>query len=337
MIKLDGFADVGALAASLPTADERARAEAGVRQDSLTKPAGSLGRLEELAVFLAGWHGCAQPTIDLAQAIIFAGNHGVCAQGVSAFPQSVTAQMVANFEAGGAAVNQLCQVSGAELSVVALDLETPTADFTQQTAMSAQEVMVALNQGMSAVRADGDVVILGEMGIGNSTVAAALCAALFGGPIDQWVGRGTGADADAMARKRAAITTGLARHEAYLGEPLRILQAFGGREQAAICGAIMAARMHRIPVILDGFICCAAAGVLHAIAPTFTEHCMVGHMSSETGHRCLVEQLDKRPLLELDMRLGEGSGAALALSILRAAVACHNGMKTFAEAAVSNR
>lgn len=332
-MQFQSLAEIAALAAHLPGPDEAARAAAAARQESLTKPPGSLGRLEDLALFMAAWRRSARPVIGRAQALVFAGNHGICAQGVNPYPQAVTAQMVGNFRQGGAAINQLCRVAGAALEVIALELERPTADFTQGPAMDEAETLAAMNRGAAAVDAGADVLILGEMGIGNSTVAAALAAALFGGRAADWVGPGTGADAAGIARKIAAIEAGLARH-AGLG-PLQTLAAFGGREQAAICGAVLAARAARVPVILDGFICTAAAAVLHAADPRLLDHCLAGHASAEPGHRRLLAAIGKVPVLEFDMRLGEGSGAALALGILRAALECHDGMATFAEAGVS--
>lgn len=327
------LSQIAALAGSLPQADEGARKAALDRQNSLTKPPGALGRLEELAIFMAGWQGTARPQISRAQALVFAGNHGICAQGVNPFPQAVTAQMVANFEAGGAAINQLCAVNGADLQVVALDLDQPTRDFTTGPAMTEAETLAAITRGAQAVDPRADILILGEMGIGNSTVAAALAAALFGGSAAEWVGPGTGSDAAGIARKIAAIETGLRRHAGLA--PMQVLAALGGREQAAICGAVLAARAHRIPVILDGFICTAAAACLYAADSRYLAHCLVGHASAEPGHRRLLAALGQNPVLDFDMRLGEGSGAALALGILRAALACHNGMATFAEAGVS--
>lgn len=328
---LKSFADVAAL--PLPGFDAEAARAAQARQDSLTKPQGSLGRLEELAVFMAGWRRTSRPSIARAQALIFAGNHGICAQGVNPYPQEVTAQMVANFEGGGASINQLCRVNDAELAVIALDLDRPTADFTQGPAMSEAETIDAMNRGAAAVDKGADVVILGEMGIGNSTIAAALTSALFGGTPSDWVGPGTGSDAEGLARKINAIERGLALHG---GQPaLETLARLGGREQAALCGAILAARMAHIPVILDGFICTAAAAVLYAADPKLLDHCLVGHASAEPGHRRLLEAIHQRAVLEFDMRLGEGSGAALALGILRSALECHNGMATFGEAGVS--
>ncbi|MCB2111545.1 MAG: nicotinate-nucleotide--dimethylbenzimidazole phosphoribosyltransferase [Defluviimonas sp.] len=333
--RITTLSQIAALADRLPAADAHAAEAARARQNSLTKPPGSLGRLEQLAEFMATWRGTARPAIDRAQALVFAGNHGICAQGVNPYPQEVTAQMVANFETGGAAINQLCVVTGATLSVIAIELERPTADFTEAPAMSATDCLDALWQGASAVDEDADILILGEMGIGNSTVAAALAAACFGGPVAEWVGPGTGSDKAGIERKVSAITRGLARHSATAGDAPAILAALGGREQAAICGAVLAARAARIPVILDGFICTAAAAVLYAADARLLDHCLVGHASAEPGHRKLLAAIHKRPVLEFDMRLGEGSGAALALGIVRAALACHNGMATFGEAGVS--
>ena len=321
------------LAATLPRADEAAILAARARQDSLTKPPGSLGKLEDLAMFMAGWRATSRPAIKRAQAVVFAGNHGVCAQGVNVYPQAVTAQMVANFTVGGAAINQLCRANGADLSVVPLDLDRPTTDFTTGPAMTDADCLAAMNAGARAVNPSADVLILGEMGIGNSTVAAALCAALFGRDVADWVGPGTGSDAKGIARKVAAIKAGLALHRGL--DAAHTLAALGGREQAAICGAVLAARSHRIPVLLDGFICSAAAAVLYAADPALLDHCLIGHVSAEPGHRHLLDAIGKRAILEFDMRLGEGSGAALALGILRAALECHNGMATFGEAGVS--
>lgn len=333
--RLAALSQISALADRLPVADERAAEAARARQAVLTKPPGSLGRLEELAEFMAAWRGTARPEIGRAQALVFAGNHGICAQGVNPYPQEVTAQMVANFRSGGAAINQLCTLNGADLAVIALELDRPTNDFTQGPAMTGTECLDAFWQGASAVDEGADVLILGEMGIGNSTVAAALAAACFGGPVAEWVGPGTGSDKAGITRKIAAIEAGLKRHAGLIGDAPAILAALGGREQAAICGAVVAARAARVPVILDGFICTAAAAVLHAADHRLLDHCLVGHVSAEPGHRKLLAAIRKRPILEFDMRLGEGSGAALALGILRAALACHNGMATFAEAGVS--
>lgn len=333
MMRFETLARIAGLADTLPSADGDARAAAARRQDSLTKPPGSLGRLEEIALFMAAWQGTERPRIARAQALVFAGNHGICAQGVNPFPQEVTAQMVANFAAGGAAINQLCRVNGAELSVIALDLDRPTADFTAGPAMTEAETLDAMNRGAAAVDPQADILTLGEMGIGNSTISAALCAALFGGEVADWVGRGTGSDDAGLRRKADAIARGLARHPDR--PPLETLAALGGREQAAICGAVLAARAARIPVILDGFICTAAVAPLFAADPRLLDHCLVGHVSREPGHAKLLSAMGKTAILDLDMRLGEGTGAALALGIVRAALACHDGMATFADAGIS--
>ncbi len=330
---IDSLDDVAALAGHLPKADAEAAAAAQRRQDGLTKPPGSLGRLEELAVFMASWQRTSRPVIGRAQALVFAGNHGICAQGVNPFPQEVTAQMVANFAAGGAAINQLCRASGAALSVVAIDLDRPTRDFTDAAAMTEEETLGAMRQGAEAVDVTAQVLILGEMGIGNSTVAAALACAGLGGEAASWVGRGTGSDAEGRALKARVVAAGVARHAAERG--LRMLAALGGREQAAICGAVLAARAASIPVILDGYICTAATVPLHVADARLLDHCLVGHVSAEPGHARLLEAMGKRPVLALDMALGEGSGAAVALGVLRAALECHNGMSTFAEAGVA--
>ena len=325
------FSDDSGMAQTVFDADAADAARA--RQDSLTKPPGSLGRLEELAVFMAGWQGRARPSIERAQAVVFAGNHGIVAQGVNPFPAEVTALMVANFRAGGAAINQLCRVAGADLSVVPLDLDRPTADFTRGPAMTGDDLRAATEAGAASVDPTAQILILGEMGIGNSTVAAALAAACFGGGADAWVGPGTGAHGAMLDAKRRAVDAGLARHAAARSTDA-ILTAFGGREQAAICGAVRRARALRIPVILDGFICTAAAAVLTRDDADALAHCLIGHESAEPGHRRLVAALGMNPVLSLDMRLGEGSGAAVALTVLRAALACHDGMATFAEAGI---
>lgn len=323
--------------ATLPSLDLAARKAAAARQMQLTKPAGSLGRLEEIALFMAGWQGKERPSLDTARAVIFAGNHGVVRHGVSAFPADVTVQMVANFEAGGAAINQLARHAGLELQVVALDLDRLTADFTAGPAMTAGECLDALNRGAATVGPDLDLLVVGEMGIGNSTAAAALCAHSLGGAVQDWVGPGTGLDDLGVARKVAVVERALATHADAPRDAFEALRRLGGREIVAIAGAVLAARHARVPVMLDGFIACAALAPLVAQQPALAEHCLAGHCSAEPGHRRLLHQFSLVPLLQLGMRLGEGSGAAVAVSIVRAALAAHNGMATFAEASVSGR
>lgn len=328
-------ADFDAALANLSAPDAAAMLSARDRQDQLTKPPGSLGRLEDVAVFFAGWQGRERPRIDRGRAAIFAGNHGVVAHGVSAFPAAVTAQMVGNFAAGGAAINQLAKAAGLELVVVPLDLDRPTADFTAEAAMSEAECLAALNAGAAVVEPGLYLLVVGEMGIGNTTAAAALAAISFGGEATLWVGPGTGVDTAGIARKVDVVERGLALHGNRASTAFERLRRVGGREIAAIAGAVLRARELRVPVLLDGFITCAAIAPLAADSPGITDHCLAGHCSAEPGHERLLGHLGLEPLLRLNMRLGEGSGAAVAANLLRSALAAHDGMATFAEAGVS--
>lgn len=320
---------------ALPEADMEAAEAALRRQGQLTKPAGSLGRLEELAIWLATWQGRNPPSVDRPYTAVFAGNHGIAGKGVSAYPAEVTAQMVQNFIDGGAAVNQLCSLANADLRVYEMALEEPTGDISEAPAMSEIDCCHAIAYGMMAVEPGIDVLSLGEMGIGNTTAAAALCHGLFGGEAADWVGPGTGVDGDRLAAKTALVAQAVEHHRDAAGDPLELLCRLGGRELAAIVGAVLAARMARTPVVLDGYACTAAAAVLYAMDPATLDHCVVAHMSAEPGHRRLLARIGKRALVDLGMRLGEASGAMVAVLLLKAAVACHNGMATFAEAGVS--
>jgi nicotinate-nucleotide--dimethylbenzimidazole phosphoribosyltransferase len=322
---------------SFPGPEADAIANAQAREPNLTKPQGSLGRLEELSEWLAAWQGKHPAKMDLPRVIVFAGSHGVTAQGVSAFPAEVNQQMVANFQSGGAAINQLCKVHDAELNVMEAALEIPTRDFYKEPAMDDADCAEAVAFGMSGPDVGLDVLCVGEMGIGNTTASAAICNALYGGEAEDWVGPGTGVEGDAFANKIKVVKESVILHKAVLTDGLEILRCLGGREMAAICGAIIAARLSRIPVLLDGYVTCAAAAVLHAMDEHALDHCVVAHVSAEPGHRNLLKKLGKDPLFDFGMRLGEGSGAALGIGILRSAIACHNGMATFEEAAVSNK
>ncbi|MFY0595706.1 MAG: nicotinate-nucleotide--dimethylbenzimidazole phosphoribosyltransferase [Cognatishimia sp.] len=322
------------LLSDAPVSDAKALGEAEARNGQLTKPPGALGRLEDLAIWYAGWRANPRPEIANPQVIVFAGNHGVTTQGVSAFPAEVTEQMVLNFQHGGAAINQLSRAAGATLSVHALDLDTPTADFTKGPAMSEAEVVAALQTGWNAVDEATDLLVVGEMGIGNTTSGAAILNALYGGEAADWVGRGTGVDDAGLANKERVVTEGLAANPDRAG--LEVLRCLGGRELAAMAGAIAKARSARIPVILDGFICTAAAATLAAEINTALDHAVAGHVSAEAAHFNVLKNLGKEPLLAMNMRLGEASGGALAINILKSAVACHSGMATFAEAGVSD-
>jgi len=324
-----------ALLARAPGPDEAAEAAARARDAVLTKPPGALGRLEDLAIWYAGWRGELRPHVTAPQVVIFAGNHGVVARGISAFPAEVTVQMVANFEAGGAAINQLAKAAGARLDVLALELDRPTADFCEGPAMSEADVVAALTAGWTSLAPGTDLLVVGEMGIGNTTSAAAISHALYGGVAAQWCGRGTGLDDEGVARKAGVVAQALAANPGAKGNGLEALRCLGGREVAAMAGAIAAARAARVPVILDGFIACAAAACLEVAQPGALDHCVAGHVSAEAAHGMLLERLGKVPLLSLGLRLGEGSGAALAIPLVRAALACHSDMASFAEAGVS--
>jgi nicotinate-nucleotide--dimethylbenzimidazole phosphoribosyltransferase len=338
--RMTRFTDLDSLRAAcmnLASGSDSAAAAVRERQAVLTKPPGSLGRLEELAAWLARWQGRPMPRLDLVEVLVFAGNHGIVRQGVSPYPATVTAQMVGNFSAGGAAINQIADVAGAVLRVIPLELEHPTQDFTQSPAMDETEFLRAVSAGYDAVAPDADLLCLGEMGIGNTTSAAAVAAALFGGGGSHWAGRGTGIDDAGLARKRQVIDIALERHAGLLGDALRVAMTFGGRELAAILGATLAARHRAVPVLLDGFVCTAAVAPLARLRPDALDHTMLAHRSAEAGHGALAEALGLHPLLDFGMRLGEASAATLVVPLLRAAVACHTGMATFAAAAVDNR
>jgi nicotinate-nucleotide--dimethylbenzimidazole phosphoribosyltransferase len=329
--------DIRAFCRDLPRGDASSGDAATRRQQTLTKPPGSLGRLEELASWLACWQGREVPRLNHVTVAVFAGNHGVAVRGVSAYPQAVTAQMVANFTNGGAAINQLAGLADAKLHVVPIELERPTGDFTVAPAMDIDEFLDAVDIGYRTVSPDTDLLAVGEMGIANTTTAAALCAASFGGGAVRWTGRGTGVDDAGLTRKHTAIEAALKFHRAILADPLKVAAALGGRELAAIAGAVLAARQARIPVLLDGFVATAAIAPLARVEASIVDHCRAGHVSAESGHRALLRELNLDPLLDLNMRLGEASGAAVAILLLRAALACHAGMATFAEAGVSDK
>jgi len=320
---------------ALPAQDADVRNAAAEHNAQLTKPPGALGRLEDLAIWFAGWRGTPTPQISNPQVVVFAGNHGVAARGVSAFPPEVTAQMVINFQHGGAAINQICKSVGAALDVVALELDRPTADFSQGPAMDEADFIKALQIGWQAVGVNTDVLVVGEMGIANTTAGAAIAHALLGGASEDWVGRGTGVTDAGLKLKAQVVAEALAANPAAFGDGLEALRCLGGRELAAMAGAIVAARARSIPVILDGFICSAAALALLKAQNSALDHCVAGHVSHEGAHGTILAALDKEPLLNLGLRLGEASGGAMAIAILQGAVACHSGMATFAQAGVS--
>jgi nicotinate-nucleotide--dimethylbenzimidazole phosphoribosyltransferase len=331
------------------------RDAAAVRQGQLTKPTGALGRLETLAIELAGQQHTEKPRADRAPIIIFAGDHGIAAQGVSAYPQVVTIAMMANFAGGGAAISVLARELGSSLEVVDAGTLAETAmpgivvdkprrgsrDFSRETALSPEDLAFALDCGRRAVlraaASEPDLLILGEMGIGNTTSAAAMAAALLVISAQEATGLGTGLDAAGRERKARIIDSALAHHDLAGAAPEKILGAVGGLEIAAISGAIIAAAQRRIPVLVDGFIVSVAALAASRLNPSCRPYLIFSHRSAEQGHRLVLQALNAQALLDLDLRLGEGSGAALALPIVRLACALHNGMATFAEAAVPDR
>lgn len=331
------FADIVDLLHVNPVGDEAAVAAVRRRDARLTKPAGSLGEMEKLVEFLARWQGKPAPTLDNPMVAIFAGNHGVTAQGVSAFPPEVTAQMVANFTAGGAAISQICALHELNLRVFELALELPTGDITQGPAMDDRMCAATIAYGMEAIAGKPDLLAIGEMGIGNTTVAAALYAALYGGSGADWVGRGTGVDDAGLARKADAVDRALALHRDVAGNPLELLARLGGREIAAMLGAIIAARQQRIPVIVDGFVATSAAAIAHAVSPAAIDHCIFAHVSAEPAHGKALAAMEKTALLDLGMRLGEGTGAALVAVLAKTALHLHRNMATFESAGVSDK
>ncbi len=331
------FDDFRRLLAELPGPNIEAVEAVRKRDRFLTKPPGSLGRLEEIAEWLAAWGNNPVPSVTRPLVAVFAGNHGVTKQGVSPYPAEVTAQMVANFAAGGAAINQICIAHDLGLKVFDLALDHPTKDITVEAALDEKSCAATMAFGMEAIAGGTDLLCIGEMGIGNTTVAAAIFHAIFGGEAEDWVGAGTGADEAGVARKAAALRAAAKTHRNHLADPLELLRRVGGREIAAMTGAILAARHERIPVIVDGFVATASAAVLQMANPQAVDHCLFGHVSAENAHRRALEKMAKVPLLDLGMRLGEGTGAALAAGIVKSAAQCHSGMATFGEAGVTDR
>jgi nicotinate-nucleotide--dimethylbenzimidazole phosphoribosyltransferase len=331
------FDDIRRLLERMPDADARAGAAVSAREAVLVKPAGALGRLEEITHWLAAWQGKSEPTVERPLVAVFAASHGVTKHGVSAYPPQVTRQMLDTLSAGGAAINQICTAFGIELKVFDMAVAVPTQDICETAAMDEKTCASAIASGMEAIADGTDLLCPGEVGIGNTTVAAAIYHALWDGRPQDWVGPGTGLDAEGLARKAAAIARAIALHRDHLRDPLQVLRRLGGREIAAIAGAILAARLRRIPVLLDGFVVTAAAAVLHAIDPRALDHCRAAHRSAEPAHDRVLTRLGLVPLLSLGLRLGEGTGAALAVPLLKAAIACHRGMATFAEAGVAQR
>jgi nicotinate-nucleotide--dimethylbenzimidazole phosphoribosyltransferase len=315
----------------LPGPDAAASAAVAERAGSVLRPPGALRRLDELAVWLAGWQGTEHPGVHAPSALVFVADHGVAARGVSAFPAEVTAEVLRALRAGVATACVMARALGARLEVVDAGVGRPTGDITREPALGEERFLECFEAGRRAVAAlDADVVVLGEMGIGNTTAAAALCASLCGGDAEEWTGRGTGVDDRGYARKLAAVNAARARLGPASG-PFETLRQVGGSELAAVAGAVLQARLRSLPVVLDGFVVTAAAAPLEVARRGALDHCVAGHCSSEPGHRVLLEVLGQRPLLDLGLRLGEGSGALAALPLIRLAAAAVTEVATFGE------
>ncbi len=312
------FDDIRNLLAGLPQADEHARTEAAARTAALAAPSGSLGRLAEIAEWMAAWQALPKPAVTRPLVAIFAATHGLAKHAPDAEPAGATQQLVELYAAGGAAVNQIALQADAGLKVFDLALDLPTPDIREDAALSEAACAATMAFGMEAIAGGADLLCVGAAGAGNRIVAAALACALLGGKPEDWTD-GWGAEAVAAA---------LAQHEGHLADPLEALRRVGGREFAAIAGAILAARYQRIPVLLDGFVSCAAAAVLCKLEPSALDHCMAAHVSGDPAHARLLGAIGKRPLLETGIALEEGAGAALAIGLVKSALAAHRGMAT---------
>ena len=323
------FDDIAALMADLPGPNLDARDRAAEREGRLVKPVGSLGRLEEIIDWLAAWRGVTPPIVMRPVIALYAGAHGVAARGVSAFRPSFNRQSLEMIAAGGAPISQMASFHGAGLEVFDLAVDRPVADTVEKAAMSARECAATMAFGMEALAKQPDLLILGEVGAGNSTAASAIAHALYGGEAQDWTGRGGGIDDAALALKVQTVAAIVARAKAEGADsPLEILRQVGGREIAAVAGAILAARVQKVPVLLDGSGVGAAAAVLHAMDPTALDHCMAGHVSAEPGHRLLLAKIGKVPLLDLGLSQGAGTGAAAALGLVKLACDVHAGCAT---------
>ena len=314
-----------------PEADQAAASAVRARAADILRPAGALQRLDDLAAWLAGWQRTTRPHVEAPGAVVFVADHGVAAEGVSAYPAAVTAEVLRALRDGVATANAMARALGVTLSIVDVGVGRPSGNILVEPALRPDTFEEAIAAGRRAVAELGaDVLVLGEMGIANTTPAAAVCAALYGGPAEVWTGRGTGVDDETFARKLAVVTRSVQRI-AHVSDPLEILREVGGSELAAIAGAIAEARVRSIPVLLDGFVVGAAAAVLDRACPGALEHCLAGHRSTEPGHALLLEKLGMEPLIDLGLRLGEGSGALLALPLVRLAVAAVTDVATFEE------
>jgi nicotinate-nucleotide--dimethylbenzimidazole phosphoribosyltransferase len=316
----------------LPEPDHAAAAAVHERAAQILRPSGALAWLDELAEWIAGWHRTVQPRVEQPVGLIFAGDHGVAAaEAVSAYPTEVTAAMFAAFRQGRSTISSFARHAGATVEAIDVGIAMPTGDIRSEAALTPERFDEIVGIAVDAVeRLDGDLLVLGEMGIGNTTPSAAVAAALAGGETAAWVGRGTGIDDAGLARKRTAVQQAV-RRIAGVTDPILVLREVGGSELVAIAAAVAAARHRSLPVVLDGYVVTASVLPLVMSEPTALDHCIVGHCSAEPGHRRLLERLGKRPLLDLDMRLGEGSGAMAAVPLVAMACAGISEVPTFEE------
>jgi nicotinate-nucleotide--dimethylbenzimidazole phosphoribosyltransferase len=317
--------------ATIPAGDGEAANSVRARADDILRPTGALAQFDEVATWVAEWQRTSRPAVRKPAALIFAADHGVAAAGVSKYPVEVTAAMLTAYRAGKSTVSAFAEIAGATVEAIDVGVGRPTGDIRVGAALSTDRFEEACSAGRQAVEAlDSDLLVLGEMGIGNTTAAAAVAAALAGGEVADWVGRGTGVDDEGLARKRDAVRLAVDR-VAGLVDPLEVLREVGGAELVAMAAAIVAARFRQLPVLLDGYVVTASALPLSVVRPDALDHCQAGHCSAEPGHRRLLQRLDKHPLLDLGMRLGEGSGAMAAVPLVAMACAGITEVPTFGE------
>jgi nicotinate-nucleotide--dimethylbenzimidazole phosphoribosyltransferase len=323
--------ELASLLASLPGRDEEAAAEVRDRASEVLRPTGALARLDEVAAWLAGWQRTTRPRVERPAAAVFVADHGVADEGVSAYPAGVTAEMLRALRAGVATASVMARGLGARLEVVDVGVGRPSGNIARETALTEGRFRECFEAGRRAVAglAGADLLVLGEMGIANTTPAAAVSTALFGGQAEYWTGRGTGISDAAYVRKVAVVEA--VRRRADGCGPLEVLRRAGGSELVAIAGAVLEARLRSIPAVLDGFVVTAACAALEVARPGALDHCLAGHCSGEPGHRLLLDKLGKLPLLDLGLRLGEGSGALAAVPLVKLAAACLTEVATFAE------
>jgi len=321
------------LLSDLPAPDPTAQADVADRASRVLRPRGALARLDEVACWLAGWQRTDRPCVDRPGAIVFLADHGVADEGVSAYPQSVSKEMLRALQQGVATASVLARDVGANLKIVDVGVGQPTGNLAREPALSLERFGECFESGCNAVRElECDILVVGEMGIGNTTAAAALCAVLFGGPARRWAGRGTGLDDEGLAHKIEVIEAARQR-VGRVGDvsPFEAQRQVGGAELVAIAGAVLQARLSSIPVVLDGFVVTASVAPLKLVNDAALDHCIAGHCSAERGHRLLLEKMGQSPLIDLDLRLGEGSGALTALPVIRIAAAAVTEVATFDE------